>query len=200
MSYRKPQNIIAIILSGGAGRRYNNKDKGLEIYKSKTMIEWVINALSNQVETIVISANRNKSRYSEFNYPVTSDADNNLDINEENYQGPIAGILSGFTSISIEQFDCVLVNPCDTPNIKSNYVERLSAALSDDSYGVAVVNDGERNQNLHALIRKSLLPSLQIFFDEGGRAIQIWYKSQSIIEVDCSDIKQSFMNINSPLD
>jgi len=51
--------IIGLILAGGEGRRLGSKDKGLQEYKGKPLIEHVINALTPQTNKVVLSVNRN---------------------------------------------------------------------------------------------------------------------------------------------
>ena len=59
-----------------------------------------------------------------------------------------------------------------------------------------MVNDGERTQNLHCLIRYDALTSLVKFFDNGGRAMHRWHKKIGLSEVDFSDQADCFSNFN----
>ena len=82
--------VSCIILAGGEGKRAGGLDKGLLPYKNKTgknkpLIEHVIDAVKNQVDDIVISANRNAESYKRYSAHVIGDA-------TEDYQGPLAGI------------------------------------------------------------------------------------------------------------
>ena len=51
--------ISCIILAGGESKRMNGNDKGLIDFNGQPLIAHVINALQNQIDDFVISANRN---------------------------------------------------------------------------------------------------------------------------------------------
>ena len=61
---------------------------------------------------------------------------------------------------------------------------------------IAVPFDGERLQPLHALIHTQLILSLAQYFHEGGRKIRDWISAQAAIEVDVSNHRIKFRNIN----
>ena len=65
MSYNAKQ-FSCIILAGGEGKRADGMDKGLITYNDKPLIEHVIDAVSFQVDDIVISANRNIENYQKY--------------------------------------------------------------------------------------------------------------------------------------
>jgi len=84
-------NVTAVILAGGKGRRMDGKDKGLVELANRPLIEYVIDAIKPQVETIILNANRNQEQYSRYGYPVVSDA-------LVDYQGPLAGFICALKS------------------------------------------------------------------------------------------------------
>jgi molybdopterin-guanine dinucleotide biosynthesis protein A len=78
------QDVTAVILAGGKGRRMDGKDKGLVELANRPLIEYVITAIKPQVGSIILNANRNQQQYAVYGYPVITDA---LD----DFQGPLAG-------------------------------------------------------------------------------------------------------------
>jgi len=194
-------SILGVILSGGAGRRFGGKDKGLQLYQGKTLIEHTSTAIKPQVTQLIICINRSENDYRKFGYPLVFDSEVSLDKpSQENqkYQGPLAGVVaaSRWLESSKNSFDYLLISSCDSPKLPNDYVGKLVSALSQSDSQCAVVNDGERNQNLHCLIRRNALPSLVTFYHEGGRAMHRWYKKNSLIEVDFSDQADCFSNFN----
>ncbi len=183
------QQITAIILSGGQGSRVNDKDKGLIQFQGKPMIEHVIEAIKPQVDSIVISANRNIEEYACFNFPVIND-------NTLTFEGPIAGIISAYEHIEDES-QLILSASCDSPHLPSDYVKKLYSCLTESTADIAVVDDGERIQNSHFLMRIEVLPSLHDYFTSGGRSLYGWHENQNMVKVDFSDQKDSFFNINT---
>lgn len=66
-------DVTALILAGGQGRRMDAQDKGLVRYIQRSLIESVIQAIGPQTQQIVIFANRNIERNSAYHYPVLSE-------------------------------------------------------------------------------------------------------------------------------
>jgi molybdopterin-guanine dinucleotide biosynthesis protein A len=49
-----------------------------------------------------------------------------------------------------------------------------------------------------ALVRRTVLPHLTRFLEEGGRKIDAWYATLSTVEVPFDDEADAFRNINTP--
>jgi molybdenum cofactor guanylyltransferase len=184
------QDITAIILAGGQGRRMGGQDKGLIEFEGKPLAALLIEKLERQEVAIAINANRNRERYRAFGYPVISDR---LD----DYQGPLAGFASAMSAVDSRY---ILTLPCDGPRLAHDYVARFIAAAESDQSGVLVAHDGERLQPVHAMIDVGLLPSLERFLDSGDRKIDRWYAQYDFCRVDFSDCADMFRNINTPSD
>lgn len=181
------ENITAVILAGGRGRRFGGLDKGLIEYKHCPIIEHVINAIAPQVDTIMINANRSEETYTNYGYPV---------INDElsGFQGPLAGFS---TAMQHAENSYVLTLPCDGPFISADYVERMAAVFVNTQADLAVAHDGHRMQPVHALLPTGLLGSLRRFLDIGERKIDRWYAEHTVALVDFSDSSDIFQNINT---
>ena len=181
------QNITGVVLAGGRATRWDGRDKGLIEVSGRPMISHVIDALMPQVEHIIINANRNLEEYRAFGLPVITDA-------SRDFLGPLAGIASG---LAAAHTDWVAIAPCDSPLLATDCVGRLtSACATDQRVEVAVAHDGDRIQPVFALIRRSLLDSLEEFLASGGRKIDRWYAQQRMQLVDFSDSPDNFLNIN----
>jgi molybdopterin-guanine dinucleotide biosynthesis protein A len=151
----------------------------------------VLEALTPQVEQIIISANRNLDEYRAFGLPVVTDA-------SRDFLGPLAGIASGMAAARTEW---VAIAPCDSPLLAADCVDRLASARNDDERTeVAVAHDGARIQPVFALIRRALLENLDTFLESGGRKIDQWYGQHRMQLVDFSDRPDNFLNINRPED
>ncbi len=182
--------ITAVILAGGQGRRMGGEDKGLLEFNGQPLIALLIEQLERQAVDIAINANRNQARYQEFGYPVVSDE-------LTGYQGPLAGIASAMAAVASEY---ILTLPCDGPLLVDDYVARFVVAEAQSAAPIQVAFDGERLQPVHALIRTDLRPDLEEFLATGERKIDRWYALHDFAEVDFSDCAGMFRNINSPDD
>ncbi len=209
MSNPSPNNqssIVAIILSGGAGRRFGGLDKGLQNYRNKPLIEHVIDALKAQLGSFVLCVNRNQDSYSKYGYPLVEDIGHarveGASFEGASFEGPMAGVNAAAAFIENSALgkntSHVLLCSCDSPALPEDYVSKLFEQLSSSGQSVAVVHDGERRQNMHSLIKIDALPSLRKFYSVGGRAMHRWYQEVGVVDVDFSDQAEAFLNINSP--
>lgn len=180
-------NVTAVILAGGKGRRMDGKDKGLVELANRPLIEYVIDAIKPQVETIILNANRNQEQYSRYGYPVISDS-------LVDYQGPLAGFICALKSSTTSH---IVTLPCDGPFLPNDLVERLILTLNNNNAEIAVAHDGDRMQPVYSLIPVTLSNSLNAFLDTGERKIDLWYDQHQVALADFSDCPETFRNINT---
>ncbi len=184
---KHPSNITAVILAGGQGSRMGGRDKGLIKLGQQPLIQHVINAISLQVDQLVINANRNAEQYQVFGYPIIADS-------MDSFQGPLAGILASMQQI---ETDNIVTVPCDGPLLPKDLVQRLIDARESEQSEIAVAHDGKRLQPVYALIHTRLEPSLRAYLNTGRRKIDSWYAQHRVSYVDFSDIPETFININT---
>ena len=180
-------NITAVILAGGKGRRLGGQDKGLVIYKDRPLIEHVLERIKPQVNSILINANRNKDIYASYAYPVINDE-------MQDYQGPLAGFS---TAMNVVTTDYIITLPCDGPLFPHDLVSRMLTALDNHPERIVVARDGKRLQPVYALIPLALQSSLNTFLASNDRKIDHWYAKHDFITVDFSDVPNAFANINT---
>ena len=180
-------NITAVVLAGGRGRRLGGQDKGLMQLDGRPMIEHILNLVTPQVNAVIINANRNQQVYADSGHPVISD-------NMTDYQGPLAGFAA---ALAATDTDYIMTLPCDGPYVPADLASRLSAAIIENDAELAVAHDGQRMQPVYALIPRSLLGSLQGFLDAGDRKIDLWYARHDTALADFSDVIDTFFNINT---
>lgn len=163
------------------------EDKGLTLLRGRAMVQHVIERLTPQLDTLVISANRNHAAYRKFGHPVTSDRG-------ETFQGPLAGIAS---AIEATETPLILVTPCDTPLLPADLVTQLYTSLQYTDSPIAVAHDGERLQQLCFLARRSILDSITEHLEQGERRVRYWIDSlQPAITTFNNPF--AFSNINTP--
>jgi molybdenum cofactor guanylyltransferase len=184
---RRGPSVTGIVLAGGQGRRMGSVDKGLALLLGRPMAAHVIERFAPQVDEILINANRNMTEYMALGHAVIPDAIGG-------YAGPLAGLHVGLTHAA---HPLVATVPCDSPFLPLDLVARLSAALSDNAADIAVARTFEQPHPVFALVRRSVLPHLTQFLQEGGRKIDAWYATLKAIEVAFDDQADAFRNINT---
>jgi len=182
--------ITGVILAGGLARRMNQQDKGLLLYRGQPLVSYAINALSPLVTELLISANRHTDVYSQFGYQVLTDK-------KQSFDGPLAGIL---TALSVCQSSVLMVMPCDCPLIKTCHLQKLITGLCKNEADIAVAFDGQRRHCVFLALKTTLQSSLAAYLASGERKIDNWLIQQRLTEVDFSQEKAVFANINTPAD
>jgi molybdopterin-guanine dinucleotide biosynthesis protein A len=180
-------SISAIILSGGRATRMNGVDKGLVLLQNKPLIQHVIERLTPQADEILINANRELAQYQAMGYPVLQDE-------VEDFLGPLAGFSLG---LQHAKHVYVLTVPCDSPLLPLDLAQRLMAALVEHNAEIAVATSEDSTHPVFCLCKKTVLPSLTAYLQQGERRVSAWQKSQQYIEVDFNDCSEAFTNLNT---
>ncbi|MGE5523347.1 MAG: molybdenum cofactor guanylyltransferase MobA [Rhodospirillaceae bacterium] len=179
--------ITGIVLAGGQGRRMGGVDKGLKPLRGKPMVAWVIERFAPQVTELLINANQNIDTYGAFGYRVIPDQ-------IAGYAGPLAGLHRGLSAASHEW---IVTCPCDSPFLPRDLVARLYGAAVEREADLAVAKTGDQPHPVFALCRRTVLPGLTQFLENGGRKIDAWYAALRIVEVSFDDQAEAFSNINT---
>lgn len=174
--------ITGVILAGGEGRRMDGQDKGWITLCGKPLIEHVLERIAPQVDSCIISANRNLERYRALGVPVVHD--------EKVYLGPLAGIATALEHITT---DYALVVPTDAPLIPPDLAARL---LPYCPTRLVICHDGERLQPLFGLYHRSLANSIRQFLASDQRQLTRWCMEQTpeIVTIGDTNI---FSNLNT---
>jgi len=180
------REVTGLILCGGRGSRLGFKDKGLETYGKKKLIQHMIDRVKPQVDQLLININQNQAQYEVYGEQLITDGDNN-------FQGPLAGILSAAAKIETEF--CFVV-PCDMPHIPLDTVSRLQGEI-DDHPAVAVSNQG-RVQPLVLLLRTAAIESITDRLQCHNKSVMGWLESIDYISKEFVDPAPAFINLNQP--
>jgi molybdenum cofactor guanylyltransferase len=184
------EQITGLILAGGRGSRMGHVDKGLQPFRGAPMVLHVIMRLQPQVGALMVNANQNIGPYEGFGFPVWPDQ-------LGGFEGPLAGLQTGLAQCDT---DYLVTAPCDSPFLPQDLVDRLGEALLAHNADIAVAVTGEGDtlqpHPVFCMMKSSVLASLTIFLQEGGRKIDRWYRSLPFTEVHFPD-EAAFRNINT---
>ncbi|MBE9564982.1 MAG: molybdenum cofactor guanylyltransferase [Proteobacteria bacterium] len=180
--------ISCIILAGGRGKRAGGLDKGLIPYKDIPLIEHVINAVKNQVDDFVISANRNTETYKRYSANIIGDT-------TQDYQGPLAGIAA---CIKYCKHKLILIVACDMPNLPADLTTRLTSEMKNKSISIATV-DGHHQLAMIVAINGSdadVYDSVQQKLNTKQLKLIQWVESLPYTTVSFDDNPDAFLNLN----
>ena len=179
--------ISSIILAGGRGTRMGGIDKGLVKLQHKSLIQHLIERLTPQVNEIIINANREITQYQALGYAVLQDE-------TAVFIGPLAGLSLG---LKHTKYEYLLTVPCDSPLLPMDLAQRLLSSLLEHRAEIAVATSNGDAHPVFCLCKKSVLPSLIIYLEQGDRKVSTWQKSLNYVEVDFSDNPEAFINLNT---
>jgi len=123
-------NISVYILCGGLSTRMQ-EEKGLVVFKGKTFIEHIIEAVKPITQNIVLVTKNEK--YKQFGFPLVADIYEN--------KGPVGAIYSALNH-SKDEFNLIL--SCDIPNITTTVLNNyLLKTISESEISYLVDNQCE---------------------------------------------------------
>jgi molybdopterin-guanine dinucleotide biosynthesis protein A len=198
--------IIGVLLAGGRSSRMGGGDKCLLRLGGRPLLAHAIERLRPQVETMVLNANGDPSRFASFGLPVVADS-------VEDFAGPLAGVLAGMEWAKAHQPDasvpdarCIVTAATDTPFFPAELVARLRQAVAgrDDTLAIARSEDGEHYA--FGLWPLALAPYLRRGLDEERRKAGDFIHTHGAIFVDFEPQRigatslDPFFNINEQRD
>ena len=178
-------DITAIVLCGGAGRRFGGVAKPLADLHGKPLLGHVLDRLAGQAARIVLSVGADADGFAAFGVEAIADATPGA--------GPLGGLAS---TLPVVRSEWVLTCPADVPCLPRKLVRLLRADA--ERFGIAVPHDGARRQNLFLLARLERAQALARFFQDGGRAIHRWLDGEGVQSTGLSHCAAAFRNVNSP--
>lgn len=182
------EEISAVILAGGRGRRMGGADKGLIEYQQRPLVEWVLDAIRPQVSEVIISANRNIDVYAQYGCRVVPDA-------LPDFPGPLAGVLAGMEAVSTPW---LLVIPCDSPHLPANLAQNLLDAAQAAGVPLAVAADSQREHYTTMLVQTRLADSVRDYLVAGQHAVHLW--QQSFNPAQAMFARDDLQNFNTQAD
>ncbi len=184
-------NITGLILAGGRAQRMGGVDKGLIPFNDKPLIESAIARLKPQVDSILINANRNITKYAHYGYPVIMDE-------TPDFSGPLAGFSIGLKHCKTPY---LLTSPCDSPllptDLAQKMMDELEASDLDLVYASSIEHGKLWAQPVFCLMRSGVRDSLKDFLSKGDLKIDHWFKELNSGTVVFENA-HAFANINTP--
>lgn len=193
------KSIVGVILAGGQSRRMGGDDKGLMDFGGGTLMGNAIRKLQPQVAEVIINANGDPSRFSQFAVPVVADS-------VSGFVGPLGGVLAGMRWAASQRPGArfVATAACDTPFFPDDLVQRLGSALAGRERGVAIAASGGDTHQVFGLWSIALADDLEEALNAGHRKVLDWARRHDAFEVNFERLEiagrtiDPFLNANTP--
>jgi len=154
------KNISGIILAGGKSSRFGVNKAVKKTNSGKLLIEFVIEALSEFCNEIVI-AGLNSPFLCSFNViRIVSD--------EPGLEGPIAGAIP---ALRLAKNDICAIVGCDMPFINPRLFKKLVSELNKSDALICVPEKNGLMEPLHAVYSRRTLPMFISFAEGGGSSL-----------------------------
>jgi molybdopterin-guanine dinucleotide biosynthesis protein A len=184
--------VTGLILAGGQARRMDGVDKGLLALCGRPLVAHVAARLAPQVNTVMVSANRNAQTYGAYGCVVADDPAFG------EWQGPLAGVSAGLARARSEWLVTVA---CDMPFLPVDLVARLAGAVAEHEATAAVAMVGGRPIPVCMFVPVRVAADLAAWLSDGSdRKVAHWLARIGCIEVGFDDVADAFVNINTPDD
>lgn len=187
------KNISAIILAGGASKRFNGNTKSNIVIGGRTIISRMTNTLKELFDEIVIVTNMPEEFAGQQNYKIISDYFLKT--------GPLGGIHAAIKASSKE---ALFVFAGDMPLIDRGLIIRQIDYYNLHKCDILLPRFNKFIEPLHAIYCTSILKTLEDYLAAGHNyAVREFFKMVNIcyLQLEASDaVRKAFMNINSPSD
>lgn len=177
--------VTAIVLCGGRGSRLGGVDKPLLEVAGKPLVMHIVERLSPQVQTILISCAPGNNAYGTLGLESVPD--------HAAHEGPIAGLAACLPHVVTPW---LLTWPGDAPCPPADLVAHLAPACRES--GAASVTAANRRQNTTLLITHARATELVAAFHQGERAPRHWLDRESIPSIPMEEL--AFLDIDTPTD
>ena len=189
--------LVGLLLAGGQSRRMGGGDKTLRSLGGIPLLEHVIERLRPQVDTLVLNANGDPSRFAKFGLPVVADS-------VLGFAGPLAGVLAGLEWAAAHRADCPLVVSVatDAPFLPPDLTSRFIEAIERDAADLACAASDGRSHPVFGLWPVRLRNDLRrAVVEEGIRKVDQWTARHRLVTVSfLIDPIDPFFNANRPED
>lgn len=189
--------VCGLLLAGGQSRRMGGGDKCLRMLGGRTVLARILDIARPQVGPLVLNANGDPARFSEYGVPVAADV-------VEGFAGPLAGVLTGLEWAREHAPDCgwVASFACDAPFAPRDLVARFLAAVDKEGADLACATSGGWDQPVFGLWPVRLADDLRrAVVEEDLRKVDIWTARYRLARVDWAcDPVDPFFNVNRPDD
>ncbi|MGB9980635.1 molybdenum cofactor guanylyltransferase [Methanobacterium sp.] len=186
-----------IILCGGRSRRMG-KDKGSFVLNDKPMLLYVLNAIKDITNEIVLVL-RDQKQINKYK-PILENVSTSIKIvtDETKDQGPLVGILTGLSHIDSEYAQIL---PCDSPFISESFVLKMFKIAETKQFDAVVpIWDDGHIEPLHSIYRKDVLDIVRDLIKNERYDVKSLIDNLNVKYVDVEYLDKttmSFQNINT---
>ena len=181
--------ISGAVLAGGRSSRFG-RDKALEVWRGKTLLEHALASLEGCTERFVVGGT--SERYGFAGASVYADL--------ESFQGSLYGLAR---ALELAQSNRVAVMACDMPELTQKFWDFL--ANLEPTQIVIPENPNRFLEPLAAIYDRSCLPAIQTALEANQLRMTGWHANLGVRIVSWTELESKFglnlfRNVNMPTD
>jgi len=187
---------LGVVLAGGLARRMGGGDKPLRLLAGRPLLAHVLGRLRPQVQGLVLNANGDPARFSQWGLPVVADS-------IPDYAGPLAGVLAALDWMAAARPGVAwLVSAAgDCPLLPLDLVARLHQARAAAGTPMACAASEGQTHPPVGLWPVALREDLRAALLAGERRIDRWTGRHGCANADWpAQPHDPFFNANAPED
>mgnify|MGYP003863119005 CR=1 FL=1 len=189
--------IVGVILAGGLARRMGGGDKSMLRIGERRILDYVVASACAQLDSVIINANGDPQRFTEFNLPVQADI-------VPDFAGPLAGVVSAMAWVKQNQPNCshIITMAADTPFFPSDYVSRMLSLMQLKHQRLACASYQGRTQPVFGLWPVDLFDDLyKALVEDDMRKVDRFTTPYGVVDVAFDELASNpFFNVNTPQD
>jgi molybdopterin-guanine dinucleotide biosynthesis protein A len=191
--FKEKQNITAVILAGGANKRFHGKTKANIQISGVRIIARTVKILHEIFDDIIIVTNTPEEFKGYKHFKLVPDEIKNV--------GPLGGIQAAF---KVADHDAVFVFASDMPCISSELIKKHIEFYKKRRCDAAIPRINDFKEPLHAIYHKRVGDQLTEFLKSANKySIENFIKDinvryHNLDDTECN--RMAFMNINTPED
>jgi len=187
------KNISAVVLAGGANKRFNGSIKAKIVIDGATIISRIIDTLSGIFDEIIIVTNT-PMEYEEFKkHKIITD------VYEK--KGPLGGIHAALKASSKES---IFVFAGDMPFLNKGLIIKQIEYFRNNKSDILIPMINENIEPLHSIYDLSVTETLEEYLKaDHNKAVREFFKLVKVGYIqleDSEEIRKAFTIINSPSD
>ncbi len=171
-------------------------DKCLQSLGGVTLLERAIQRARPQVDTLILNANGDVSRFAAFDVPVVADV-------IDGFAGPLAGVLTAmeWTAENAADHETVVSFPTDAPFFRPIWSTRCWRRVGLAGAALACAASKGRTHPVFGVWPVALRHELRDALEGGERKIDRWTEQYPIVTVEFAAVGvDPFFNANTPED
>ncbi|HAF28917.1 MAG TPA: hypothetical protein DCG75_07700 [Bacteroidales bacterium] len=190
---KEQNNVSAVILAGGANKRFNGKTKANIQISGVRIIARTIKVLHELFDDIIIVTNTPEDFKGYQHFTLVPD--------EIKHVGPLGGI---HAALKVAKHDAIFVFASDMPCISSKLVKKHIEFYTKRSCDAAIPRINDFKEPLHAIYHKRIFNKLDTFLKGADKySIENFIKDLNVRYHNLEDLEEyrkAFININTPED